>query len=136
MRYIVFLDAQAGEREKILSGVKRIVVGEPESYMLAEALIKPGDALYFLRDNGERTVRVQATIVRAWLFEESESENLAHHLKELQTRLCLTEDQFRYWSTRNQAFFIEFKAAQKIPAFQIAPEKITCPTRWIDKLDQ
>lgn len=143
MSHIVFVDTLAGELEKILSGVKCMVVGEHQPSQSPENKIKPGDSLFFLRDNlfflrdnGERTVRVQATIVWARLIEESEGEDLSRHLKELQTRLHLTEDQFKYWSTRKQVFLINFKDAHKIPAFEIAPEMISQRTIWINRVDR
>jgi hypothetical protein len=127
MNYLVFLDAQAGELEKTLSGVKSMVVKEFEPVQL----VRPGDSLYFLRNNDECAVRVKATVVRVLPSDHGANEDLSHILKELQPRLQFTEDQYNNWSTRKQALFIEFEAAQKVPEFHIAPGKITDRTRWI-----
>jgi hypothetical protein len=127
MNYLVFLDAQAGELEKILSGVKSMVVKEFEPVQL----VRPGDSLYFLRNNDECAVRVKATVVRVLPSNHGANEDLSHILKELQTRLQLTEEQYNYLSTRKQALFVEFEAARKIPEFHIAVGKVTDRTRWI-----
>ena len=131
MDYLVFLDTRAGELEKILSGVKSMIVKEFVSAQSAEQPVRPDDSLYFLRDNDECDVRVKATVVRVLPCEKGQDEDLSHIFKELQTRLQLTEEQYNYWSTRKQALFIEFEAAQKIPEIHIASGKITDRTRWM-----
>ena len=131
MNHLVFVDASAGELEKILSGVKSMVLKEIDPEQPEAQPVRPGDSLYFLRNNDECTVRVKATVVRALPREDGSDEDLSHTLKELQPRLQLTEDQFNYWSTRKQALSIEFEAAHKVPEFHVAPGRITDRTRWI-----
>jgi hypothetical protein len=131
MNYLVFLDASAGELEKILSGVKSMVVKEFDPAQTAANPVNQGDGLYFLRDKVDCAVRVKATVVRVFAFDHGVNEGLSHILKELQTRLQLTEEQYNHWSTRKQALFVEFEAAQKIPEFHISVNKITDRTRWI-----
>lgn len=131
MNYLVFLDAQAGELEKILSGVKTMLVKEfdPEG---PEPVFNSGDILYFLRDNEELLVRVQATVLRLLPSKASPDEDISRILKELQPKLQLTEDQYNSWSGKKQALFIEFEAAQKIDELLIAPDKLTQRKTWID----
>ncbi len=132
MNYLVFLDTRAGELEKILSGVKSMVVKEFDPAQSAGQLVRPGDSLYFLRNNDECVVRVKATVVRVLPTEERSDEDLSHILKELQPRLQLTEDQYNYWSEKRQALFVEFETAQKIPEFHITAGMATERTRWIN----
>ena len=127
MNHIVFLDAQAGELEKILSGMKSMVVKAFDPVQL----VRPGDSLYFLRNNEECAVRVKATVVRVLPSDPVANEDLSHILKEMQTRLQLTEEQYNCWSTKKQALFVEFEAAQKISELHVAPGKVTDRTRWI-----
>ncbi len=131
MNFLVFLDTRAGELEKILSGVKSMILKEIDSEKPEEHPAKPGDSLYFLRNNDECAVRVKATVVRVLLCDDSLDEDLSHILKESQAKLQLTEDQYNYWSAKRQATFVEFESAQKIPEFHITPGKITDRTRWI-----
>jgi hypothetical protein len=137
MNHLVFLDAQAGELEKILSGIKTMVVKNVDPTLPTEQLVTPGDDLFFVRNNDECAVRVNATVVRV-LSSNDADEDLSRILKELQPRLQLTEDQYNYWSGRKRAVFIEFEAACKVPEFFIAPIKITDRTRWIafEEIDQ
>ena len=131
MNYLVFLDAHAGELEKILSGVKSMVVKELDPARSVEQFVRVGDNLYFLRNNDECAVRVKATVVRVLPSENSTEEDLSQILKELQPRLQLTEDQYNYWSEKKQVLFIEFEAAHKVLEFHIATGRITDRKAWI-----
>jgi len=128
MNHLVFLDTRAGELEKILSGVKSMVM---KDFNPAEQPIKPGDSLYFVRDNDECALRVKATVVRVLFFTYSTEEDLAHTLKELQPRIQLTEDQYKYWSAKKNALWVEFDCAQKIDVIHVAPHKVTDKSDWI-----
>jgi len=93
MNHLVFLDTHAGELEKILSGVKTILVKEFDPAQTTAHPVIPGDSLYFLRDQDECTLRVKATVVHVLFFTNRVGEDLSHILKELQPRLQLTDDQ-------------------------------------------
>jgi hypothetical protein len=59
------------------------------------------------------------------------NEDLSHTLKEMQPRLQLTEDQYNYWSAKQQVRLVEFGAAHKIGVIHVAPEKIMDRSDWI-----
>jgi hypothetical protein len=130
MNHLVFLDARAGELEKILSGVKSMVVKELDPAQPAAHPVRPGDSLYFLRDNNECAVRVKATVVRVLPSMDSLDEDPSHTLKELQPRLQLTEDQYNDWSAKGQALLVEFGSAHKIGVIHIA-DKIADRSDWM-----
>jgi hypothetical protein len=131
MNYLVFLDEQAGELEKILSGTKRMVVKELDPARPAGQPVCPGDSLYFLRNMDECALRVKATVVRILDFTNRTGEDLSHILKEMQPRLQFTEDQYNYWSAKNQVLFVEFDSAHKIDVVHVAANKITNLSDWI-----
>jgi hypothetical protein len=130
MNYLVFLDTRAGEMEKILSGVKTMVIKEFNPAHAPAHPVNPGDSLYFLRNNDDCAVRVKATVVRVLPTEERSDEDLAHILKELQPRLQLTEEHYNYWSAKQRMLLVEFDSAQKIAVIHIAPHKITDHPDW------
>jgi hypothetical protein len=131
MNHLVFLDAQAGELEKILSGVKTMLVKEFDPAKTAAHPVQPGDSLYFLRDKDDCALRVKATVVRVLPFTNRLTEDLSHTLKEMQPRLQLTEDQYRHWSAKQQVLLVEFESAQKIGVIRVAPDKITDRLDWM-----
>ena len=102
MNFLVFLDTRTGELEKILSGVKSMVLKEFDPTQPPMYPVRPGDSLYFLRNNDECDLRVKATVVRVLFFSKKLDEDLSHYLKEQQPRLQLTEEQYNYWSAKKQ----------------------------------
>jgi hypothetical protein len=92
MNHLVFLDAQAGELEKILSGVKSMVVKEFDPAQSSAHPVRPGDSLYFLRSKDNCALRVKATVVCVLFITNRLGNDLSRTLKEMQPRLQLTED--------------------------------------------
>jgi hypothetical protein len=131
MNYLVFLDAQAGELEKILSGVKTMVVKEFFPSQPAVQTVRPGDSLYFLRDKDDCTLRVKAIVVRVQFITNRLNEDPSQALKEMQPRLQLTEEQYNHWCVKGQVLLVEFDAAHKIGMIHITPDKIPDRSDWI-----
>lgn len=131
MNHLVFLDTQAGELEKILSGTKSMVVKEFDPARSAGQPVSPGDSLYFLRNNDECALRVKATVVRVLFYTNDVDQDLSHTLKEMQPRLQLTEDQYNHWSAKQQILLVEFASAHKIGVIHVAPNKVTDRSDWI-----
>ncbi len=131
MNYLVFLDAQAGELEKILSGTKSMLVKEFDPARSTNQPVRPGDSLYFLRNKEECILRVKATVVRVLSFTNPIDDGLSHILKEMQSRLQLTENQYNYWSVKQQVLLVEFESAQKTGLVQVALHKLPDRSDWI-----
>jgi hypothetical protein len=131
MNHLVFLDARMGELEKILSGVKTMLVKEFDFAQTTAHPVNPGDSLYFLRDRDDCAVRVKATVVRVLSFTNHLEEDLSHTLKEMQPRLQFTEDQYNFWSGKKHVQLVEFESAQKIGAIRVATHKVSEPSDWI-----
>jgi hypothetical protein len=131
MNYLVFVDARAGDLEKILSGVKTMLVKEFDPAQPAAHPVQPGDSLFFLRDQDDYLLRVKATVLRVLLFTNRLNDDLPHTLKEMQPRLQLTEDQYNLWSTKHQVLLVEFGSAQKIGLIHVAADKIMDRSDWV-----
>ena len=129
MNFLVFLDA--GELEKILSGIKRMILKACDPSQVDTHPVRPGDSLYFVRDQDEGSLRVKASVVRVLDVMDDFDEALSRTLKEMQPRLQLTEEQYYYWSTKPQVILVEFEAAHKIDVIQVAGQKITPRSDWI-----
>ena len=131
MNHLVVLDTRAGELEKILSGVKTMLIQEFDPAQRPACSVNPGDVLYLLKDNGESAVRVQATVVRVLPAMGNLDRGLSCVLKEMQSRLQLTEDQYSYWSAKERILLVELGSAHKIGAIHVALPKIAGRTHWI-----
>jgi hypothetical protein len=131
MNHLVFLDTRAGDLEKILSGVKCMLVKEFDPQRSALYPLSRGDSLYFLKEKDDCTLRVKATVKRVLTIINSLDEDLPRTLKEMQPKLQLTEDQYNCWSAKEQVLLVEFECAQKISVIQIAPDKVSDRSDWI-----
>lgn len=131
MKHLIFLDRGAGELEKILSGIKTMLIQDLASAQHAEQPVNPGDRLYFLRDTDEGFVRVTATVVSVLPVTNDPYEDLSQFLKEMQPRLQLTEEQYNHWSGKGKVLLVEFGSAQKIGVIHVALEKATDRSDWI-----
>ena len=131
MNHLVFLNTRAGELEKILSGLKTMLVKEFDPAQTTAHPVNPGDGLYFLRDNGECAVRVKATVTRVLFFTNDSDKDLSYTLKEMQPRLQLTEDQYNTWSAKRQVLLVEFDSAHKIEVIRVASNRIPDRSDWI-----
>jgi len=131
MNHLVFVEAGAGELEKILSGTKTMLIKECDLGQAAAQPVRAGDSLYFLRDNDERTLRVKATVKRVLLVANTLGQDLSHTLKEWQPRLQLTEGQYNGWSAKEQAVLVEFDSAHKIGAIQVAAQAMEDRSNWM-----
>lgn len=131
MNHLVFLNARAGELEKILSGVKTMLIKDFDPSQPITHPVNPGDSLYFLRGQDDCIVRVKAAVVRALCFTAHLDGDLAQTLKEMQPRLHLTEDQYNYWITKQQVQLVEFDSAHKISRMQVDPHKLQDRSDWV-----
>ena len=131
MNYLVYLDAKAGELEKILSGVKTMLIKEIDHIQSNMATVNPGDHLYFLRDHEDNVVHVKATVIRVLLLTNPSEEDLVNTLKEMQPKLRLTEGQYNDWIAKGKGLFVEIGLARKIDLFQIDSAKIQGRSNWI-----
>jgi hypothetical protein len=131
MNHLVFLDTRAMELEKILSGVKTMVAKDFEPDPSVGSPVRPGDSLYFLRNKDDCDLRVKATVVRVLPLINCLDEELSHTLKEMQSRLQLTEEQFSCWSAKKRVLLVEFYSARKIDVVHVALDKITDQSKWI-----
>ena len=131
MNFLVFVDAQAGELEKILSGIKSMVIKEVDSAKPAAQPVNPGDSLYFLRYPTDSILRVKATVVRLLSCTNPIDGDISQILKEMQPRLQLTEAQYHTWTAKSQVQLVEFADAHKIEGIQLAAHLSKDRSDWI-----
>lgn len=131
MNYLIILDPSAGELEKILSGIKTMVLKEFNPATASFQEVTPGDNLYFLRKKGDCDLRVKATVSRVLSYADPLADDLQHILQEFQPRLQLTEEQFNCWSAKKQAQLIEFEGAHKINPIHVSHCDITDTSDWM-----
>jgi hypothetical protein len=131
MNYLVVLEPNASELEKILSGIKTMLIKEFDPSQLRGQQVRPGDSLYFLRDKDEYSLRVKASVLRTLPVVNAPDDDLPRTLKEMQPRLQLTEEQYHTWVSKAQVLLVEFEYAHKIDVIHVDAQKITDRSGWI-----
>lgn len=93
--------------------------------------VQPGDNLYFMRDQKETTLRVKASVIGVCYSSTDSTDDLSPVLKEMQSRLQLTEEQFHFWSTKKRIQLVEFSSAHKIEGIQLSTQGLIDQCGWI-----
>ncbi len=131
MNHLIYLNPQSGELEKILSGTKTMILKESGDERSDQDKVNPGDSLFFIRGTHETTLRVKATVINVIYAANQVGSQLESTLKELQSKIQLTEDQFSFWSRRKQVMLVEFLPAHKIEGIEILARKAIDGSGWI-----
>ena len=119
MDHIVYMDAEARELEKLLSGEKTMIVRGATGRKLPYGRVAPGDCLFFLVNNGEGIVRARAAVSSVLNSEKLTEEQSAALLKSSQSKLNLTPEQTRRWSGKRYLVLIEVTQVHAIDPFAI-----------------
>lgn len=119
MDHVVYLDAKAGELEKLVAGQKSMVVRGAAGRKLPYGRVNLADRLFFIQNNGDGLVRASA-VVSGVINSEKLSEEQSRNLLEVnQTKLCLTSDQTRRWAGKRFLVLIEIKNVCTLEPFAI-----------------
>ncbi len=119
MDHIVYVDAKARELEKLLSGEKTMIVRGATGRKLPYGRVQPGDCLFFIVNNGDGIVRASATAGNVFNSEKLTEEQSAALLKNSQSKLSLTPEQTKRWSSKRYLVLIEVRQVRAIDPFVI-----------------
>jgi hypothetical protein len=117
MDHIVYLDTKAQELEKLLAGEKSMIVRGATGRKLPYGRVQPGDTLYFVRNNGEGTVQVSATVNAVYNSEKLSKEESKQVLNENQPKLALTPEQVKRWGGKRYLVLVEVEDICSVEPF-------------------
>lgn len=119
MDHVVYLDAKAGELEKLVAGQKSMIVRGAAGRKLPHGRVHLADRLFFIQNNGEGLVRASA-VVSGVINSEKLSEEQSRNLLELhQPELCLTADQTKRWAGKRFLVLIAVQDVCKLELFPV-----------------
>src|SRR5512139_2561218 len=107
MDHVVYVEAKAHELEKLLAGEKTMIVRGATGRKLPYGRVQPGDCLFFIENNGDGIVRASATVKHVLNSEKLSEEQSVELLKSSQSKLNLTPEQTRRWSSKRYLVLIE-----------------------------
>lgn len=119
MDHIVYLDASAGELEKLLSGDKTMIVRGAAGRKLPYGRVQPGDQLYFMENNGDGIVKACAVVSNVLNSEKLTEEQSRSLLTANHAKVGLTPEQTERWAGKRYLVLIEVKDIRSIEKFSI-----------------
>jgi hypothetical protein len=121
MDHVVYVDAKAkaNDMEEILSGKRLMIIRGATGRKLPYDRVDENDELYLIRNNGEGLIRAKCivdSVINSKKISKDESIQL---VREHQTKLNLTDKQFKRWAGKRYLVLIEIKEVQKLEPFKI-----------------
>jgi hypothetical protein len=119
MDHIVYVDAKAGELEKLLVGTKKMVLRGATGRKLPYGRVQPGDRLFFIRNNGEGQVRAQArvsTVFNSEKLSEAESRQI---VADNQEALQLSPAEAKRWGGKRYLVLVGLEEVAPLEPFEI-----------------
>jgi hypothetical protein len=131
MDHVVYLDAQAKELEKLLSGQKTMLIRGAAGRKLPHGRVFAGDVLYFINNNAEGVVRARAAVAAA-IHSDKLSEDASRALvQQYQPKLSLTEKQLARWAGKRYLVLVEVANVEAIPSFAIDKSNFGNMDDWL-----
>jgi len=119
MDHVVYVDAKAGELQKILDGSKTMIIRGATGRKMPYGRVDEGDILYFIENKGDGLIKAKAEVKSVFNSEklsEDESKNL---VEENQAKLNLTNPQIKRWAGKRYLVLIEITNVNEITPFSI-----------------
>jgi len=131
MDHIVYLDAQARELEKLLSGSKTMIIRGATGRKLPHGRVDAGDMLYFINNNAEGKVRARARVKSAFHSEKMTEDESIALVKKNQPKLSLTDKQIKRWAGKRYIVLIEVDEVKEIPPFAVDKSRYSNMDDWL-----
>ena len=119
MDHVVYLDAKAGELDKLLSGKKTMIIRGATGRKLPYGRVSTDDFLYFINNNAEGEIKAKAIISSVFNSEKMTKEESIDLVNKNQNKLQLTDKQFQRWAGKRYIVLIELKRIEEVKFFCI-----------------
>lgn len=119
MDHIVYLDAQSGELENLLSGRKTMIIRGATGRKLPYGRVNPGDVLYFINNNAEGTVRAKAVVANVHNSDKLTEPESRELVEKNQSKLHLTDKQMKRWAGKRYLVLIQVSDIKTVTPFAI-----------------
>lgn len=117
MDHIVYLDARAGELEKILRGEKTMIIRGAAGRKMPHGRVFKDDILYFVDNNGDGMIRARGKVKSVFHSEKMEMEVSGKPVNEKQDKLQLSPQQIKSWADKRYLLLIEAQNIHEVEPF-------------------
>jgi len=119
MDHIVYLDAKANELKNFLQYKKSMIIRGATGRKMPYGRVSIKDILYFISNNGEGLVKARARVKDVLNSEKMTKEDSVALVTQYQTKLQLTEKQFKRWAGKRYLVLIEVDEVKELLPFPI-----------------
>jgi len=119
MDHVVYVDAKAGEMEKLVNDEKKIIIRGAAGRKMPYGRVNPGDMLYLINNNAEGVIKAKAIVTDVFTSEKMTQEESINLIEENQDKLYLTDQQFKRWAGKRYLVLVEVGQVAKVTPFQI-----------------
>jgi hypothetical protein len=119
MDHVVYLDAKAGELEKLLSEGKTAIIRGAAGRKMPYGRVQEGDMLYFLENDGSGQIKARATVASVFNSDKMDPESSAALVEHHQQNLQLSPAQTKRWAGKRYIVLIEVSNPEVLEPFLI-----------------
>jgi hypothetical protein len=119
MDHVVYLDAKAGEMEKLLNGEKTMIIRGAAGRKMPYGRVHQEDVLFFINNNAEGVVKAKGKVICVSNSEKMSREESIRIIEKNEGKLALTQAQFKRWAGKRYLVLIEVSDISEITPFSI-----------------
>jgi len=119
MDHVVYVDAKEKELEKILIGVKRMIIRGAAGRKMPYGRVQQGDALYLINNDGSGLIQAMAEVSRVIQSDKLSKAESTEFVMGFQEQLQLTKNQFNRWAGKRYIVLVEIGPAKELAPFRI-----------------
>ena len=119
MDHVVYLDAKAGELEKMISGEKCMIIRGAAGRKMPYGRVHPGDRLFLLENDGSGLVRARCEVEDVIQSDKMDREVSVAMVQEYQDKLQLSNAQKKRWAGKRYLVLIEVGKLDTLEPFGI-----------------
>lgn len=119
MDHVVYVDAKAGEMEKLQNGEKTMIIRGATGRKIPYGRVHKGDWLYFIKNNAEGIIKASGQVSNVINSDKLTKEDSYRLVEKYQDKLALTTAQFKRWAGKRYLVLIEVILVRSIPPFPV-----------------
>ena len=119
MDHVVYVDAKAGEMEKLVNDEKKIIIRGAAGRKMPYGRVNQGDMLYLINNNAEGVIKAKALVTDVFTSDKMTRKESIALVENNQDKLYLTDKQFKRWAGKRYLVLVEVGQVTEVPPFQI-----------------
>ena len=119
MDHIVYLDAKSNEIDNLVKGNKSMIIRGASGIKVPYGMVKEGDILYFINNNGEEKIKARGEVISVYDSEKLSVEESFEIIIRNQDKLQLPDKIFEKIAGKQYLVLVGLDNVQEINPFRI-----------------